>query len=190
MRVHRTSYDRILFLSLAALLAPLPFLLLDLLLRHSYYSREGLSVLPIYLTGALLEFLLSLRLARSRKRGSLSIGQYVQREYLLRSVLGLPFTVYLLLQAGEGYGAAFRFLAIFLLLLLQGGRGNSGWFVLLFFSGSLLFSHLIQDGWPRKSHLETLLFVALVLGGVLYGSRVWKREGGSRKEQGSPEGGG
>ena len=163
---------RALSLSLLAWLLPYA----PLLAAHFAFGEPlGISLI-FFSTGAALEFMLSLQLLRLKEQGVLTRRRHYQAEYLTRTVIGLPLTVYFTIAAPFGFTALLRLLPT---LAILGERRLSLCFWHLFFYvlGLFAFSSMQSMGLPKGSH--AIIALAAVLIGLflidrLVRERAWR----------------
>ena len=159
-------------LSLFILLVPLPCLAL---VRYILGNTGGLSGL-FFFPGLVLEFAFFIYLYFLYDSGRINHRKLIQGEYLLRSVLGLPLTIYFTIAAPfGGFCALLRFLAT-LLILTRGTALTPPVFYSLFYTaGLLVFSALQSSGPPRPIHFLVALAAAL-MGTLISGGFFWERK--------------
>jgi len=156
-------------------LAVLPFLLL--VIEIPFEHAAPLS--PFFLTGSLLEFVLSVLLMFLYNRGALASSTYASSEYLLRTTLGLTVTVYVSLNPVHRFAVFLRLIAVLFFFRKIGYDRGQYWFVFLLFVGLLFFSYLQRFSFPGMSHL--FLAISVLMTGILLLLEIG--DGRSRKRE-------
>lgn len=137
-----------------------------LAVRYGLGQSSGLS-LAVFLAGTGLEALLCFALLGLRRGEFLEPARFELYDFLVRLLVGLPFTAYLLVAAPYSIVALLRFFPVFLFLL--GGRRFrfALRYFLFFLLGGLLFA-LFKD-FPFPAHVQSVtLGVTALLGALLY----------------------
>lgn len=133
-------------ISAAVFLIP-PLLLLT---EALFLTRRPLFLVAFFLAGSGAEFLLDLLLRRFYFRGRLTRRRFFFLQYLVRTIIGLPFTIYLALGAATALPGLFRFLPVLVLVDRSRQAGQFAGQVFFFAAGVFLYALLVDVGLPDE----------------------------------------
>lgn len=156
------------FTSLAILLV-IP----HLLFVYTEFSEDSGFSYSFFLGGALLEGIIAMLLLLLFRHHRIRRIDFIRIDRMLRTVFGLPLTIYLALEAPYGYMAYLRFLPVLVSIsFLRGIRGGIT-HLSFFIAGLFIFSFFKTGRLFDSSHMQMIVYFSLnsvlVILGILYG---------------------
>ncbi len=133
-------------ISTAVFLIPPALLLCEALL----IARRPLFFVTFFLAGTGAEFLLDLLLRRFLYRGWINRRRFFFYQYLVRTIIGLPFTIYLSLGAATPLPGLFRFLPVLVLVDRSRLVSQFAGQVTFFAAGVFAYALLVDLGLPDE----------------------------------------
>jgi len=152
-------------LTLGAFAFPLPFFLT---------GQAAAISLAFYLFVSLLEVVALYYLERSRLRGSISRRRFLFLNYLVRSIVGLPLSVYFTALSQTGIPGIGRFFFSAAALMEKGSLVHGILFSIFFSAGLLLFTGIKDSSFPEARTYELAAF-SLVLSLLLLAGNLRDR---------------
>ncbi len=150
-------------LALLEFALPLVFLLP---VRFLFGEFGGLSI-EVFLFGTGIELGLCVLLVGVRDRFQIGPRRFYFYDFLVRLIVGLPFTVYLIVVAPYSIIGLLRFLPLYLYFLDRARFRFALQYLLFFLPGSLFFA-LLKD-FPYPGRVQTItIFVGTALGLILF----------------------
>lgn len=145
-------------LGLFACCAPL----LVLLIQRFFAEPRGLFQFGFFALGAATELALDAWLVARFQSGRMSRRRFLLLQYLNRTVVGLPLTVYLAAAHRYGFIALLRFLPAVYGLAVAGPRLRAGWFAAFFAFGVIAY-RILRDVSPPGEREIVIVLASLAL---------------------------
>ncbi len=158
VRIKELLLDPSLQLSLFACFAPI----FVLFLQRFFAEPRGLFQFGFFALGAGAELCLDAWLVARYRAGRITRRRFLLLQYLNRTVVGLPLTVYLAAAHRYGFVALLRFLPAVYGLAASGPRLRAGWFAALFALGVIAY-RILQDVAPPGEREIVIVLAALAL---------------------------
>ena len=144
---------------------------ISLFLFHFIFGKANFTHVLFFILGISLEFIIFLICYSSYRKRKINKAQLRQYVYVLYTVLGLPFSIYLALHPFYGIIALLRFLAILVFLFSFVTKEFVKWHIFLFFCGFFCYQYFLL-GENFFSTKQWSLFIFYIFGAIF----VWYRE--------------